>query len=279
MKHSGAASDFLYVAVLCISLVTISHSNDVQDRFIVGGTHLAAADFPYFAVISGIPGFTNETYPRLLCGAGMIGGKWIITAGRCVSSVRMLKVAFGVEEINAEGGYAPSAEEFEPEAVYLHPHFQKHRGDIALIEMPESFTLSRKKRNFTQSLTLPKKNEEKKYVEKGDVATVAGFGLNGRGGFRTAQLSAANVTIFKRDTCRKHTKAYNHKSHMCAGSRDGFKGTCDGDEGGPLVIKTPEKAVILGIVSYRSTCGSSTPDVYTKVSQYVRWIKAITSKY
>lgn len=55
----------------------------------------------------------------------------------------------------------------------------------------------------------------------------------------------------------------------------GFNGAsaCDGDEGGPLVARN----VLIGITSWRNVnalCGHPEyPEVYTKVSKFVRWIK------
>ena len=69
------------------------------------------------------------------------------------------------------------------------------------------------------------------------------------------------------------------KNQVCAGGEDG-KGSCQGDSGGGLFIRK-EKIVdekrpwyLLGIVSFgKSSCGAGIPEVYTRVSKYVRWIK------
>ena len=76
------------------------------------------------------------------------------------------------------------------------------------------------------------------------------------------------------------------ENQICAGGEIG-KGSCKGDSGGGLFYgnrlvedsftETDQEArpwFLLGIVSYGNpTCGIGKPEVYTKVSQYVDWIK------
>ena len=67
------------------------------------------------------------------------------------------------------------------------------------------------------------------------------------------------------------------QNQLCAGGEEG-KGTCGGDSGGGLFIRKQDKEEspwhILGIVSYgQPSCGVGIPEVYTRVSKYVDWIK------
>ena len=72
---------------------------------------------------------------------------------------------------------------------------------------------------------------------------------------------------------------------VCAGGEKG-KGSCKGDSGGGLFFrktsaggngkgnKEVRPCFLLGIVSYgKPTCGVGTPEVYTRVSRYVDWIR------
>ena len=67
------------------------------------------------------------------------------------------------------------------------------------------------------------------------------------------------------------------QNQLCAGG-EGGKGSCGGDSGGGLFIRKPDKVqtpwYLLGIVSYgKPACGLEIPEVYTRVSKYVDWIK------
>lgn len=50
---------------------------------------------------------------------------------------------------------------------------------------------------------------------------------------------------------------------------------CHGDSGGPLQYKLNDTYYIAGIVSFGVSCGSTFPDVYTRVSSYIDWIEEI----
>ena len=48
-----------------------------------------------------------------------------------------------------------------------------------------------------------------------------------------------------------------------------------GDSGGPLVADGKQ----IGIVSFGEPCAVGTPDVFTRVSSYTKWIKKQMDKY
>jgi len=68
---------------------------------------------------------------------------------------------------------------------------------------------------------------------------------------------------------------------ICAGVASGKKTSCNGDSGGPLMVRGNDGWVQVGIVSWgREPLGSTEPcghenlySVYTRVSQYFDWIK------
>ena len=74
------------------------------------------------------------------------------------------------------------------------------------------------------------------------------------------------------------------ETHLCAGGNKG-EDSCTGDSGGGLFSNMlkgsngPDKSQnkrweVVGIVSYGSVlCGDGKPGVYTRVSQFLQWIK------
>lgn len=67
-------------------------------------------------------------------------------------------------------------------------------------------------------------------------------------------------------------------SKMCGFSGIG-RGTCFGDEGGPLVALrevpfSPPVAELIGIVSWQAACGAGYPDVYERMSNFQLWIRS-----
>jgi len=93
-----------------------------------------------------------------------------------------------------------------------------------------------------------------------------------------------DLPILSNDQCSKFYQISD--TQICAGAQEG-KDTCSGDSGGPLVInkfhKTSKKLLtddsnsawfLVGIVSFGSTdCGSGSPAVYTRVTEYIPWIR------
>ena len=68
-------------------------------------------------------------------------------------------------------------------------------------------------------------------------------------------------------------------SMLCAKGRG--TGACDGDSGGPLIIKgeTPSDDIVVGVVSFGADCANDVfPGVYARVSDQYEWIRTTACK-
>lgn len=72
----------------------------------------------------------------------------------------------------------------------------------------------------------------------------------------------------------KENTIYQNEN-ICTFHEGGGKDTCTGDSGGPLVcLNNRGQHVQNGIVSWGDTCGGAgSPGVYTRVSEYLSWIR------
>jgi len=60
---------------------------------------------------------------------------------------------------------------------------------------------------------------------------------------------------------------------ICAGFEAGGHDSCDRDSGGPMIMKTKDGDVLVGLVSWGDGCARpGKPGVYTKISAVRSWI-------
>ena len=94
------------------------------------------------------------------------------------------------------------------------------------------------------------------------------------------------MTIYSEKVCKEFYEAGTvlprglQNSQLCAGDIKGIKDTCQGDSGGPLLKNMIQEdgskfSYAMGITSYGGVCGTGSPGVYTRVSEYLNWIENI----
>lgn len=98
-------------------------------------------------------------------------------------------------------------------------------------------------------------------------------------------LQVREVPIWSTSECKNKVYDGNSitKDHLCAGGEKGGPDSCKGDSGGGLFIQKNTSNYVewkeygyvqVGLVSYGSNvCGNEIPVIYTRVSEFVEWIK------
>ena len=85
----------------------------------------------------------------------------------------------------------------------------------------------------------------------------------------------------KEECTEKNNQLVPRDTQLCAGGEAG-KDSCRGDSGGGLYMPNNEADInckvqewyLIGIVSFGSKdCGNGKPGIYTRVSEYISWIK------
>lgn len=76
-----------------------------------------------------------------------------------------------------------------------------------------------------------------------------------------------------------HVKAIRD-TFLCAGYKNGGKDACEGDSGGPLMVKQDNGHwVLAGTVSHGIKCAEpNLPGIYMKVTAYKQWMKTVMNK-
>ncbi|XP_062412242.1 granzyme B(G,H)-like [Sardina pilchardus] len=196
------------------------------------------------------------------CGGFLVSESFVMTAAHCITWGVNLTVVVGEHKITNQ----KSDTRIPVKYYHINPGFspETFQNDIAILQLA-----GRAKRSKSvQWISIPEKDKD---IKGAEVCSVAGWGATKTSGGENNLLLQADVVIMKREECRKLWKRYFSEKMLCA---NGKAGVCQGDSGGPLVCKN--KAV--GVVSFneQDNCDKpKKPNVYTKISAYLPWIKSI----
>ncbi|XP_065421229.1 mast cell protease 3-like [Chrysemys picta bellii] len=141
-------------------------------------------------------------------------------------------------------------------------------NDIMLLQLAHQARLS----DQVQLIPLPCYGNK---VIPGSVCSVAGWGhMSVSPGNTSDVLMEVVLEVMEDKVCSRHfNNQYKPGTMLCAGDQRGRKSSFQGDSGGPLVCGR----VAQGIVSFGPN-DASPPEVYTRVSQFIPWIKATIGK-
>ncbi|XP_041913026.1 acrosin-like [Alosa sapidissima] len=195
------------------------------------------------------------------CGGFLVSESFVMTAAHCITWGVDLTVVVGGHDItNQKSGTRIQVKYYHVNPGYIPETLQ---NDIAILQLTEGV----KQSNSVKWISIPEKDKD---IKGATNCSVAGWGATKTNGPANNLLLEANVLIMKRQECKKLWKTYLSEKMLCASGRAGF---CQGDSGGPLVCKN--KAV--GVVSFTDkNCNNlKKPNVYTRISAYLPWIKSI----
>jgi len=152
--------------------------------------------------------------------------------------------------------------------IIPHPSYDAgtERNDIALLKLSSPVTVSA----TVLPVCLPPPNP--KYTNQN--AWVTGWGTTSSGGSSPNTLREVQIKVLSNTACKSaYSNAAITDSMLCASAPG--KDSCQGDSGGPLVIKDAGGNYDqIGVVSWGYGCANSRyPGVYTRVNNYLDWIK------
>ncbi|XP_017075301.2 trypsin [Drosophila eugracilis] len=245
---------------------------EIQPLIIDGYDVQGVDNVPYLVSLS----LTKATYSHL-CGAAIIGKRWILTAAHCVEElIDRNGDAVGTP---VYAGIVNRSNLTDAQVRYV-DFASKHRGfngvagsdNIALLHVSESFVYSAR----VQQIALPDISDD----YSGKTAAAYGWGLTDADGDEySKELQYAFAPLLNRTACQELLPADAPLSaeQVCSQVK-----TCYGDGGTPLVywpISGPPELVGLGSWSYMPCGYASRPTVYTSVPAYVGWIYQVIAAY
>ncbi|XP_036442900.1 transmembrane protease serine 9-like [Colossoma macropomum] len=226
------------------------------DMGIVNGTETKPHSRPYMVSV--------QRSGRHICGGFLVSEHFVMTAAHCWNQGEKLTVVLGMHELPKS---TSTKGRMEVKFYHIHPMYDSNTlfNDIMLLQLNGTA----KKSKQINWISIPNKDKD---IKAKSVCSVAGWGKQKSSGTRSARLMEVDVSIIDKKACQKYwDRAYSVSRMVCAGGHGGF---CQGDSGGPLVCK----GTAVGIVSFTDDGDCSypkRPNVYTKISKFLPWIKGI----
>jgi len=211
------------------------------------------------------------------CGGVLISKTEVITAGRCVKgkSKDEIKLILGVHDLSK----ASSSDKFRVKKIISHPNFTKfpdntYENNIALIVIEGNIPSV----NNIQPICLLREKEAP--FSEGNPSVLGWGQISITSTDKAQKLQMLSRPVIPIQNCSKiWGKKFDSEQLLCMGQNE--HNICTGDEGGPLMLEDIQGYwTLLGITSFAGpTCGDKFPGVYTKISNYINFIKENSLDY
>uniref|UniRef100_A0A674IP29 Trypsin-like n=1 Tax=Terrapene triunguis TaxID=2587831 RepID=A0A674IP29_9SAUR len=237
----------VYILVQWLSARAAVSAQDDGGR-IIGGYTCPRYSQPWQAFV----------YGPLQCGGILVDRSWVLSAAHCYRPG--LRVRLG--EYNLAVREGPEQDRIVSGAI-LHPGYNRFTldNDLMLLKLAQPINIG----PTARPVTLPTA-----CAATGTTCLISGWGTVTTPQGRAGACDPA-VMVFSPATCQASYPGRVTNNMVCAGVMGGGIDSCQGDSGGPLLCA----GQLQGIVSWGlQTCAQpNRPGVYTKVCNYVAWIR------
>uniref|UniRef100_A0A2I3RV51 trypsin n=1 Tax=Pan troglodytes TaxID=9598 RepID=A0A2I3RV51_PANTR len=221
-----------------------------DDDKIVGGYTCEENSVPYQVSLNSGSHF---------CGGSLISEQWVVSAGHCYKP--HIQVRLGEHNIEVLEGN----EQFINAAkIIRHPKYNRItlNNDIMLIKLSTPAVINAHVSNISLPTAPPAAGTE---------CLISGWGNTlSSGADYPDELQCLDAPVLTQAKCKASYPLKITSNMFCVGFLEGGKDSCQGDSGGPVVCN----GQLQGIVSWGYGCAQKRrPGVYTKVYNYVDWIK------
>ncbi|XP_010849046.1 PREDICTED: chymotrypsinogen B [Bison bison bison] len=224
---------------------------------IVNGEDAVPGSWPWQVSLQDSTGFH-------FCGGSLISEDWVVTAAHCGVTTSDVVVAGEFDQ----GSRTEDTQVLKIGKVFKNPKFSilTVRNDITLLKLATPAQFS----ETVSAVCLPSADED---FPAGMLCATTGWGKTKYNALKTPdKLQQATLPIVSNTDCRKYWGSRVTDVMICAGASG--VSSCMGDSGGPLVCKKNGAWTLVGIVSWgSSTCSTSTPAVYARVTALMPWVQ------
>nr|CAA50484.1 trypsinogen IV b-form [Homo sapiens] len=232
----------------CEALGTVAVPFDDDDK-IVGG-YTCENSLPYQVSLNSGSHF---------CGGSLISEQWVVSAAHCYKT--RIQVRLGEHNIKVLEGN----EQFINAAkIIRHPKYNRDTldNDIMLIKLSSPAVINARVSTISLPTAPPAAGTE---------CLISGWGNTlSFGADYPDELKCLDAPVLTQAECKASYPGKITNSMFCVGFLEGGKDSCQRDSGGPVVCN----GQLQGVVSWGHGCAwKNRPGVYTKVYNYVDWIK------
>ncbi|XP_077166005.1 chymotrypsinogen 2-like [Paroedura picta] len=226
---------------------------------IVNGEDAVPGSWPWQVSLQDSTGFH-------FCGGSLIREDWVVTAAHC--NVRTThQVVLGEFD---QGSPSAEIQVLKIAKVFKNPKFNIFtiKNDITLLKLDTPARLT----DRVSPVCLPEATDD---FPGGLSCVTTGWGLMRYNDKNTPEkLQQVALPLLTNEQCKKYWGNRIADVMVCAGAAGAS--SCRGDSGGPLVCQKNGAWTLAGIVSWgSSTCSTSSPGVYARVTELRAWIDEI----
>uniref|UniRef100_A0A8C1L8L1 Peptidase S1 domain-containing protein n=1 Tax=Cyprinus carpio TaxID=7962 RepID=A0A8C1L8L1_CYPCA len=253
-----------FTAILLTTAVTTLHITVVVGVEIINGGKVSKNSLQYMVSV--------QNNKKHFCGGFLISPQYVLTAAHCAS--KEMTVVLGDHNISPQ----KNLKRYDVIHKFIPKTFKNVEmgNDIMLLKISSKAVLGEK----VKTVKIPDLHYR---VESNTQCLVAGWGST-KQHKDVNYLLALNVSTVDIHNCKKAWKKKPKQKKsitklppniICAGGYKQNGGVCLGDSGGPLVCNS----MAVGIVSFCRICKyPDVPNIFTDISKYAHWIKAIKKK-
>lgn len=251
---------------------------------IIGGRYADEEKYPFMVSVGTTvtTTTTGEVRYNHFCGGSLVADRWVVTAAHCTplpSENSEATVVLGTNLIGSDRGVSVPVSEIKSHPLWQVP-FGTRGHDIAVWELASPVRLGK---GFLETISMLTSDDLLSMDHGGVLGTTIGWGSSDLlDDWRL--LKEVHVPILEPEVCREQWAQVGQEiikleTMVCTSIPEGGIGTCNGDSGGPLMVRDlfSEQWRLAGAVSWGDCSGFSgniyaRGSVFARVSNLSEWI-------